>query len=764
MGYLSNYFNDFVETSKRKKSVYQLRLELATDEIPTSEPTPSTETNDTSMKNEDLFNLENQTSTLNGSSSVSITNGGGGGGTSKGLKKCLNVTDLLAFGVGSIIGAGIFVLTGYAAHEKAGPAIVISYLVAGICCGLSGLCYAEFASRIPCSGSTYSYSYIMVGELVAWIVGWDLTLEYMIASASVGRGWSGYLGSIINSSGGKLPHPIAPVYLADGFSVDIIAFLSIMILSLIIAMGMKESARFNKIFVVIKVAIIIFVIVLGSVYADASNWDNFVPYGTKGIFNAAAITFFAYLGFDGVCNVAEEVENPQRDLPIGILGSLGISTVLYIGTAGVLTLLVPYHLIDVEAPLSVAFDNIGLKWASIIVAIGAFAGLTTAQLGGLISQPRLYYSLSRDGLLPKWFGKIHPRFKTPFNATMFTGVCCATIALFVNIDILADMVSIGTLLSFTLVSTCVLILRYPTPRTISESTARFPVNKFPLFLQSSATLVPIIVVLAAITSLGYVKSLHWAVILVFGFIGVLFSSIPFFFTETPETILSSSKKIFLCPLVPFIPILSIWANMYLMVSLSWGTWVRLIVWLFIGLLIYVFYGRKNSKLGREQQQIPEDDCGSNLMEMNKLETTTLGDSKNSCSINKNNNENNNNNNNNNEKNNLDSDDGDNENSGNSSSGGIPLPSTDVLDDDTFPDDPNINKNEISTKKSEKQPLSPNIKSTTPKQKTPSSLSPSTLSPRIKQTISNIKDHFDLNNNNNSNNNNNNKFETLDSTD
>ncbi|KAK5583951.1 hypothetical protein RB653_005557 [Dictyostelium firmibasis] len=739
MGNLSNYFNDFVQTSRRKKSVYQLRLELATDEISTSDPSPSTDTNDTSMKNADLFNLENQSSTLNGStSSVSITNSGG----AKGFKKCLNVTDLLAFGVGSIIGAGIFVLTGYAAHEKAGPAIIVSYLVAGICCGLSGLCYAEFASRIPCSGSTYSYSYIMVGELVAWIVGWDLTLEYMIASASVGRGWSGYLSSIITSGGGKLPKPIAPVYLADGFSLDIIAFLSIMVLTIIIAMGMKESARFNKIFVVIKVAVIIFVIVLGGVYADTSNWDNFAPYGAKGIFNAAAITFFAYLGFDGVCNVAEEVENPQRDLPIGILGSLGISTVLYIGTAGVLTLLVPYQLIDNEAPLSVAFENIGLKWASIIVAIGAFAGLTTAQLGGLISQPRLYYSLSRDGLLPKWFGKIHPRFKTPFNATMFTGVCCATISLFVNIDVLADMVSIGTLLSFTLVSTCVLILRYPAPNTISESTARYPVNKFPKFLQSSATLVPIIVIFAAITSLGYVKSLHWAIILVFGFIGVLFSAIPFFFTETPETILSSSKKTFLCPLVPFIPILSIWANMYLMVSLSWGTWVRLIVWLIIGLIIYVFYGRKNSKLGKEQQ-IPQDNFVP-MMEMDQLEKKTLGNSTSSSSSSSSNNENN-----------LDDND---DNSSGNSSGEIPLASSGVTGD-TFPEDPN---NEVSNKKSERQPLSPAIKSTTPKQKTPSSLSPSTISPRIKQTISNIKDHFDLNSNNNSHNNNNNKFETLDS--
>ncbi|EFA86595.1 putative cationic amino acid transporter [Heterostelium album PN500] len=522
-------------------------------------------------------------------------------GNGQKLKRCLSVLDLLAFGVGAIIGSGIFVLTGVAAKEKAGPAIVLSYVVSGFACALSGLSYAEFATRVPSSGSTYSYSYIVVGELVAWIIGWDLTLEYMIASATVARGWSGYLSSIITAGGGYLPHPFNPISLASGFSLDLIAFLSVVLLTLVTAFGMKESARFNKIFVAIKVAIVLFVIIVGSFYTDTKNWDNFTPFGAKGIFNAAAITFFAYLGFDGVCNVAEEVKNPQRDLPIGILGSLGISTVLYVGVAIVLTLMVPYTNMDVNAPVSQAFGDHGLKWAEIIVSIGAFAGLTTAQLSGLLSQPRLYFSLSRDGLLPKWFSYIHPRFKTPFYSTIFTGVCAAVIALFVEIDVLADMVSIGTLLSFTLVSTCVLIMRYPVITDKSQSTSKWIVRDFPLFLQRPMYLCIMIAVLSGICTAGYSHDLHYSVIIVFGVLALIPSAIVFFLV--PDNIPPGFK----CPWVPFLPILSIWVNMYLMVSLSWETWVRLVVWLVIGLLIYVFYGQKHSRVGREAEMIDIDD-------------------------------------------------------------------------------------------------------------------------------------------------------------
>eukprot|EP01132_Coremiostelium_polycephalum_P009095 gene9095-11146_t len=516
-------------------------------------------------------------------------------GGKKHLKRCLSVFDLIAFGVGGIIGAGIFVLTGVAANEKAGPAIVLSYVVAGFACGLSALCYAEFASRVPCAGSTYSYSYIMVGELVAWIIGWDLTLEYMIASATVSRGWSGYLKSIIEASGNKLPYPLDPIPLASGFSLDLIAFASVIALTLVVAFGMKESARFNNIFVVLKVSIVLFVIVTGAVYTDSSNWTPFAPYGAKGIFNAAAITFFAYLGFDGICNVAEEVRNPQRDIPIGILGSLSISTALYIGVSAVLTLMVPYNQIDINAPLSKAFQNLGLKWAQVIVSVGAFAGLTTAQLGGLISQPRLFYSLSRDGLLPKFFSYIHPKYKTPFYSTLLIGFLSAIIGMFVTIDILSDMVSIGTLLSFTLVSVCVLIKRYPTPNSKHESNAKFPVNHFPVFLQRPIFLSIIICFFALFTSFGYSQDISLIMVIVFGVLGICASSIMFFLVPT------DLPKGFMCPLVPFTPVLSIWANMYLMSSLNWGTWVRLIVWLLIGLIIYIFYGYKRSTIGKQRE-------------------------------------------------------------------------------------------------------------------------------------------------------------------
>ncbi|EGG24082.1 putative cationic amino acid transporter [Cavenderia fasciculata] len=580
----TNRIYTFGQLSKRKKSLEQLQREMA-DSVMKEESMISSTSESGSSSNVDEEDEEGQVS-----SEPRIQ-----GQDSKKFKKCLSVFDLLAFGIGAIIGSGIFVLTGVAAKEKAGPAVILSYAVSGIACALSGLCYAEFATRVPCSGSTYSYSYIVVGELVAWIIGWDLTLEYMIASATVARGWSGYLNSIIVAGGGYLPHPFAPFDIGNGFSVDIIAFFSVILLTVIVAFGMKESARFNKIFVVIKIAIVLFVIVAGSVYADTKNWEPFAPYGANGVFNAAAITFFAYLGFDGVCNVAEEVKNPQRDLPIGILGSLGISTILYMLVAVVLTLMVPYSEMDISAPLSQAFSSKGLQWASIIVSIGAFAGLTTAQLSGLLSQPRLYYSLSRDGLLPKWMSHIHPRFKTPFYSTIFTGVCAAIIALFVDINILADMVSIGTLLSFTLVSTCVLIMRYPSIDHKSQSNAKWIVRDFPVALQRPMYLCMYIAVFGLIAGAGVQYSLHYSVIIVFGVLMLLSSAVLFFLV--PSNIPTGFK----CPWVPLLPILSIWANMYLMISLSWGTWMRLVVWLFIGLLIYVFYGQKRSHLGKEQE-------------------------------------------------------------------------------------------------------------------------------------------------------------------
>ncbi|GAM25505.1 hypothetical protein SAMD00019534_086800 [Acytostelium subglobosum LB1] len=508
------------------------------------------------------------------------------------LRKCLNLFDLLAFGVGSIIGSGIFVLTGVAARDYAGPAVIFSFLASGFACCLSGLSYAEFATRVPVSGSTYSYSYIVVGEMVAWIIGWDLTLEYMIASATVARGWSGYLNQLIKSFGGSVPHPLDPYYISDSISIDLIAMLSVLVLTAVVAFGMKESARFNKVFVVVKIIVVLFVIIAGSFKTNTNNWTPFTPFGIRGIFNAAAITFFAYLGFDSICNVAEEVEKPQRDIPIGILGSLGISTALYFSVSVVITLMVKYSDMDVNAPLSAAFASYGWKWAEVIVAVGAFAGLTTAQLGGLISQPRLYYSLSRDGLLPKIFSYIHPRFKTPFFSTWLTGICASIIALFFDIKVLADMVSIGTLLSFTLVCACVLAKRYPVLKDRKDSNARWIVKYLPAVLQRPIYLCIVIAIFAAICSAGYIHYMHWSVSLVFGVLGLI-PSITIFFLVPCDIPVG-----FKCPLVPLVPILGIWVNVYLMMSLSWQTWIRLVVWLFIGLLIYIFYGQKHSNAGR----------------------------------------------------------------------------------------------------------------------------------------------------------------------
>jgi basic amino acid/polyamine antiporter, APA family len=439
-----------------------------------------------------------------------------------GLKRALGALDLTALGIGAIVGAGIFVLTGVAAAKYAGPGIVVSFIVAGFACAMAALCYAEFAAMIPVAGSAYSYSYATMGELVGWIIGWDLVLEYAVGAAAVAVGWSGYLRVILEGLGLHLPDALthAPGS-APGAIVDLPALLIVLLVSAVLYIGISESARFNSLIVGIKLIVIGIVIVVGAFYIRPANWSPFAPMGWSGIMKGGAVIFFAYIGFDAVSTAAEEVVNPKRDLPLGILGSLAICTVLYILVAAVLTGMVPAAQIDLNAPLASAFVIRGLSAVSGIVSLGAVAGLTSVLLVLLLGQSRIFYAMSRDGLLPAAFSRVHPRFRTPYVPTTLTGVAVGLAAALLPIQEIAELTNIGTLFAFVLVCLGVWILRNLEPEM---------------------------------------------------------------------------RRPFRTPLVPIVPILGVLFCTYLMASLPIVTWIRFVVWLAIGLVIYFSYGRFHSRV------------------------------------------------------------------------------------------------------------------------------------------------------------------------
>ena len=479
------------------------------------------------------------------------------------LRRVLGPLHLTSLGVGAIIGTGIFVLTGVAAHDKTGPALVLSFVLAGIACIFAALCYAEFASMVPIAGSAYTYAYATLGELFAWIIGWDLILEYTVASSAVAHGWSHYFQDFIGIFGLKIPqvltnapfdfNPLTGHLVPTGTWFDLPAIVITVIIAAILVVGIQESANFNTAMVLTKVAIVLLVIGVGSFYIHPANWHPFAPFGYTGVsffgktlfgqtgkggeplgvFAGAAMIFFAYIGFDSVSTHSEEAKNPQRDVPIGIIASLIICTVLYILVSGVLTGMVPYDKINIDSPVSDAFKQIGLTWAQFLVSLGAIAGITSVLLVMMLSQPRVFLAMARDGLVPEsFFGAVHKKFRTPYKSTILTAFVVATMAALVPLRILAELVNIGTLLAFVIVCGAVLIMRRTNPK---------------------------------------------------------------------------AERPFRCPAVPLVPILGIGFCLLLMFSLPVENWYRLIVWLAIGFVIYFSYSRHHSVLAKRRRAMkPED--------------------------------------------------------------------------------------------------------------------------------------------------------------
>ncbi len=486
--------------------------------------------------------------------------------THHGFKRVLTATNLTTLGIGAIIGAGIFVLTGQAAAQYAGPGIVLSFIISGLACAFAGLCYAEFASMIPIAGSAYTYAYATLGEFLAWIIGWDLILEYLFAASTVSVGWGGYVVSFLRDFGIFLPTNLTaatgtvlidvPMHgwqqltqylnhslIAQGINVESLphvtsvinvpAMFIVAILTALLVIGIRESANFNNIMVITKVSVIILFIGVGIAFVKSANWHPFIPpntgisghFGWSGILRGAGVIFFAYIGFDAVSTAAQEAKNPQKHMPIGILGSLSISTVLYILVALILTGIVSYTELNVPDPMAVGVNAMGpgMFWLRPIVKLAAIAGLSSVILVMLLGQPRIFFSMAKDGLLPPVFSKVHPRFKTPYISTLLTGSVALVLAGILPISILGELVSIGTLLAFAIVCASILVLRRSKP-------------------------------------------------------------------DLPRP--------FRTPFVPVIPILGALICIIQMVSLPLDTWLRLVIWMAIGFIIYFTYGIRKSKLNK----------------------------------------------------------------------------------------------------------------------------------------------------------------------
>lgn len=447
------------------------------------------------------------------------------GNSSTELQRVLGLWQLTSIGLGGIIGVGIFVLTGVAAAKHAGPAVILSFIIAGLASSAAALCYAEFAGLIPVAGSAYTYSYAVLGEGAAWLIGWDLLLEYTLVVAVVAIGWSGYMQEILQQLGVHIPlwAQGAPGTGA-GHKVDLIAMLISLAIAGLLTLGIQWGAKFNNLMVVIKLVIVLFVIAIGSFFIHPANWHPFMPFGFKGVMGGAALVFFAVFGYDTLTTAAEEAKNPQRDLPRAVVISLTIALCLYIGMSLVVTGIAPYYTLNNAAPIAKAFSHIGLNWVSFVISVAAIAGILSVLFSFMLAGSRIWFSMSRDGLLPKWFAKVHSKYQTPYRPTFIIGIITALVSGLTPINEVAELVNIGTLGAFILICSSIIVLR----------------------------------------------------------------------KKRPEL-----ERKFKTPFVPVVPLIGIVFSIYLIISLPGITWIRFVVWMMIGFSIYLFYGRRKSKLAKE---------------------------------------------------------------------------------------------------------------------------------------------------------------------
>jgi APA family basic amino acid/polyamine antiporter len=481
------------------------------------------------------------------------------------LRKTLGAWDLVAIGIGCIIGVGIFVLPGVEAATHAGPGIILSFGVAALACACSALCYAELAAMIPVAGSAYTYGYATLGEILGWIIGWDLILEYMVGASLVAIGWSAYLVNLLNhalaKSGAAIPHALvaAPWGQSPGV-VNLPAAAIVLFLTWLLVRGIKESARVNLVIVIVKVAVILTFVLLAVWYVNPTNWTPFLPFGFKGVATAAAIVFLAYVGFDAVSTTAEEAVNPQRDLPIGIIGSLIVATALYMAVAAIMTGIVPYQQLNVADPVALVLNVLEMPWASMLISLGAICGITSVLLVLLLGQPRILFAMSRDGLLPRALSHVHPRFRTPHVTTILTGCIVATAAALTPINVVAELCSIGTLFAFIIVCAGVIVLRF------TRADVHRPYSVPGGWGAAAFVFVPFAAGAALAPLPVWGRVLLWA--------AGLAACAAFRKHVLP------ASGILLCG--------------YLMLSLPVITWLRLVTWLFLGLALYAAYGYKHS--------------------------------------------------------------------------------------------------------------------------------------------------------------------------